>query len=238
DRAKPALGGEVIAFGKPHQEIVNALVAAGREAKADIVSVSDLPIPEVARELAISTIEAQVAKHREYTELFRVADDNAATLSRLVNVLRRRGIRTVSHGRHQLATATPDCAESLLTLRKLWRLTWGDHVMIGLGDSEDDVDWLQHVDIPILVQSDRPKVSGRAVAGLPTAHVTRWPGEHGWSEAILHSVGTLLPRGDVRVAGPEKQGRGGCPAFARPNTPPEFCPSCPPRRPTPPCSGP
>jgi predicted mannosyl-3-phosphoglycerate phosphatase (HAD superfamily) len=208
DRAKPALGGEVIAFGKPHQEIVNALISAGREAKAGIVSLSDLPIPDVARELAISTIEAQVATHREYTELFRLADDNAVVLGRLVNALRRRGIRCVPHGRHQLATATPDCAESLLTLRKLWRLTWGDHVMIGLGDSDDDVDWLQHVDIPIIVQSDRPNPSGRAVATRPTAPVTRWPGEHGWSEAILHSVGTLLtPPGDVHVPGPERQGR-------------------------------
>src|SRR5262249_60786083 len=99
------------------------------------LSVSDRAIPDVAQELAISPIAAQVAKHRGYPELFRVSDDNAAVLSRLVNALRRRGVRAVSHGRHQLATATPDCAESLLTLRKLWRLTWGDHVMIGLGDS-------------------------------------------------------------------------------------------------------
>ena len=206
DSARPALGGEVIAFGKPHDEILNALIVASREVKAAMVTVSDLPIPDVARELAISTIEAQVAKHREYTELFRLADDNALILSRLINALRRRGIRCVPHGRHQLATATPDCADSLLTLRKLWRLTWGDHVMIGLGDNEDDVDWLQHVDIPIIVQSDRPNVSGRAVATLPTAHVTRWPGEHGWSEAILHSVGTLLtPRGDVSVVRAEGQ---------------------------------
>jgi predicted mannosyl-3-phosphoglycerate phosphatase (HAD superfamily) len=172
------------------------------------VSLSDLPIPEVARELAISTMEAQVAKHREYTELFRLADDNPLILSRLIHALRRRGVRCVSHGRHQLATATADCAESLLTLRKLWRLTWGDHVMIGLGDNEDDVDWLQHVDIPIIVQSGRSTVSGRAVATVSTAHVTRWPGEHGWSEAILHSVGTLLtPHTDARVPGPERQAR-------------------------------
>lgn len=203
DRAKPSLGGDVIAFGKPHQEVLDALIAASREVKADIVSLSDLPIPDVARELAISTIEAQVAKHREYTELFRLADDNAPILSRLVNALRRRGIRCVSHGRHQLATATPDCAESLLTLRKLWRLTWGDHVMIGLGDNEDDVDWLQHVDIPIIVQSDRPTVSGREAATVAPTHITRWPGEHGWSDAILHSVGTLLtPHGDLRMPGP------------------------------------
>lgn len=208
DRAKPALGGDVIAFGRPHDEVVTALMVASREVKADVVSLSELPIPDVARELAISTIEAQVAKHREYTELFRLADDNVLTLGRLINALRRRGIRCVSQGRHQLATATHDCAESVLTLRKLWRLTWGDHVMIGLGDSEDDVDWLRHVDIPIIVQSARRNVAGRAVAAASTAHVTRWPGEHGWSEAILHSVGTLLtPHGDIRVPGTERRAR-------------------------------
>jgi mannosyl-3-phosphoglycerate phosphatase len=200
DSARPALGGEVISFGKPHDEILNALIVASREVKAEIVTISDLPIPDVARELAISTIEAQVAKHREYTELFRLADDNGLVLGRVINALRRRGIRCVPHGRHQLATATPDCADSLLTLRKLWRLTWGDHVMIGLGDNEDDVDWLQHVDIPIIVPNGRRSVSGRAVATLGTAHITRWPGEHGWSDAILHCVGTLLtPHGDVGV---------------------------------------
>ena len=206
DRAQPILGREVIAFGKTHQEVVDALRIAAHEARVSIARFSELTIDEVSRELGVTQFEAQLVKHREYTELFRLVDDDEAALARIVNALRRRGLRCVPHGRHHLVSAAPDPAASLQTLRKLWRLTWGDHVMIGLGDSEDDVEWLQHVDVPIIVRNGGPSVPAHALARLPAVQVSRWPGQHGWSEAIFHSVGMLLtPRGDLQIAYAERK---------------------------------
>src|SRR5206468_6247832 len=95
-------------------------------------------------------------------------------------------------GSHHLATATRDRAESLRMLKAIWTQAWGDPLLIGLGDSEDDVAWLRHVDVAIFVQNERAGVPARVLSKLPTVHVTRWPGRHGWSEAIFEFVGAQL----------------------------------------------
>jgi mannosyl-3-phosphoglycerate phosphatase family protein len=202
DRAKPAVGGDVIEFGKRYHDVVDRLKEGCREAGVDIVPFADLSIEEVAHELGIASVEAQLVKLREYTELFRLVDDRDATRSRLLKALRRRGLRCSRRGRHHLVTATPNRAESLHLLRTLWTEAWGDHVMVGLGDSEDDVAWLQHVDVAIVVQNHRWAIPARVFSKLPTVHVTRWTGRHGWSEAIFEYVGPLV----AQQGGAQSQG--------------------------------
>ena len=186
------VGGHVIAFGRPYHEVVEAVRLTGRELDVEIVGFADLTIDDVARELGVTTVEAQLAKLREYTELIRLGDENPAALSRLFNALRRRGLRCSPTGRHQLVSGTRDRAESLLALRTLWRHTWGEPQIVGFGDSEDDVTWLRHADVPVFVRNDRAGVPTRLLSKLPTAHVTRWSGGLGWSDAIFASVGALL----------------------------------------------
>ena len=192
DQAHQSLSGEVVEFGRKYADVVDALKVALRESGVDVVNFSELAIEEVARELHIANLEAQLVKLREYSELFRLVEDDDATLGRLTNALRRRGLRPVRQGRYYLVSATPDSAESLRTLRGLWRLAWGDHVVVGIGESEDDVRWLQQADVAVIVHGDRPHLPIRALAKLPTVHVSRWTGRLGWSEAIFDHVGKLL----------------------------------------------
>ena len=198
-RAKPALGGDVIEFGRRYHEVVDALRVTSRDLGVEIVGFAELTIQDVARELGVPIVEAQLAKLREYTELFRIVDEKDATRSRLLKALRRRGLRCWRAGSHHLLTATADRAESLRTFRTMWRQAWGDPIIVGFGDSEDDVAWLHHADVAIIVQSNRTGVPARVLSKLPTVHVTRWPGRHGWSEAVVESVGALLnPRQPAR----------------------------------------
>jgi len=193
DKTEQVVSGDVVAFGKAHADIAERLRMACCDAGVEIVAFSEMSIEEVAGELGISNFEAQLVKHREYSEVFRFVDEDDAALRRVFNALRRRGLWSVHYGRHHLVSATPDCAESLRTLRMLWRLAWGEHVMIGLGSSEGDLAWLQHVDVPVIVPNhNAATVAGHALAKLPAAHVTRWTGRRGWSEAILSHVGMLL----------------------------------------------
>jgi predicted mannosyl-3-phosphoglycerate phosphatase (HAD superfamily) len=129
DRARPAVGGQVIEFGRRYHEVVDAL---------------------------------------------------------------RLGLRCCHTGSHYLVTATPDRAKSLQTLRAIWRQAWGDPFIVGIGDSEDDVAWLHHADVAVILQNDQTGVPARVLSKLPTVHVTRWPGRRGWSEAIFEFGGTLL----------------------------------------------
>jgi len=193
DRAARAVGGHVIEFGRPYHEVVEAVRITARELDVEIVGFADLTIEDAARELGVSDVEAQLAKLREYTELIRIADETDARRSHVLNALRRRGLRCWPIGRHHLVSATRDRAESLLTLKALWRHSWGEAPsIVGFGNSEDDVNWLRYADVAVIVQDGHAGVDPRMLSKLPTAHVSQQPGRLGWSEAIVESVGALL----------------------------------------------
>ena len=192
DRARPAVGGHVIEFGRRYYEVVDTVRLVCRELSLEIVGFAGLSIDEVARELGISSGEAQLVKLREYTELFRIEDESEATLSRLFKALRRRGLRCYRRGRHYLVSATPNRTDSLRTLKALWKEARGEHVMVGLGDSEDDVSWLQIVDVPIFVEDGRSGVPSRVLRKLPTVRLTERRGRLGWSDAIFEFVGKAI----------------------------------------------
>jgi len=192
DRARPAVGGHVVEFGRRYYEVVDTLRLVCRELNLEIVSFAELSIDDVARELGVPSAEAQLVKLREYTELFRIEDESEATLSRLFKALRRRGLRCCQRGRHFLVSATPNRAESLRTLKALWKRAWGEHVMVGLGDSEDDVSWLQFVDVPIFIENGRSGIPARVLRKLPTVRLTERHGRLGWSDAVFEFVGKAI----------------------------------------------
>jgi mannosyl-3-phosphoglycerate phosphatase family protein len=198
EQAQPAVGGDVIEFGRRYHEVVDALRMTSRQFDVEIVSFAELTIEDVARELGVPIVEAQLAKLREYSELFRIVGATGATTSSLIKLLRRRGLRCWQTGSHLLVTATPDRTESLRMLKALWRRAWGEPIVVGFGDSDDDVAWLRHVDVAVVVESASTGVPSRVLSKLPTVHVTRRPGRAGWSEAILEHVGGLLNRRQER----------------------------------------
>jgi len=186
DRAARAVSGHVLEFGRPYHEVVDAVRATSRELGMEIVGFADLTIEDAARELGVTDVEAQLAKLREYTELIRIADETDARRSHVFNALRRRGLRCWPTGRHHLVTATRDRAESLMTVKALWRDAWGEPpCIVGLGNTEDDVTWLRHADIAVIVQHDHAGVDPRILSKLPTARVSQRPGRLGWSDAIF-----------------------------------------------------
>jgi len=192
DRAARAVGGHVIEFGRPYHEVVDAVRNTSRDLGVEIIGFADLTIEDAARELGVTDVEAQLAKLREYTELIRIADETDARRSHVLNALRRRGLRCWPIGRHHLVTATRDRAESLLTLKALWRHAWGEPpCIVGVGNSEDDVTWLRYADVAVIVQNDHNGVA-RILSKLPTARVSQRPGRVGWSDAIVEFVGADL----------------------------------------------
>ena len=189
DRAARAVSGHVLEFGRPYHEVVDAVRATSRELGMEIVGFADLTIEDAARELGVTDVEAQLAKLREYTELIRIADETDARRSHVFNALRRRGLRCWPTGRHHLVTATRDRTESLLSLKALWRDAWGEPpCIVGLGNTEEDVTWLRHADVAVIVQNDRGGVDPRILSKLPTARVSQRPGRLGWSDAIFECI--------------------------------------------------
>jgi len=196
DSAIRTVSGHVIEFGRPYHEVAEAVRITSRELNMDIVGFADLTIDDAAHELGVTDVEAQLAKLREYTELIRIVGETDSKRSRVFNALRRRGLRCWPTGRHHLVTATRNRADSLLMLKALWRNAWGEPRIIGVGNREDDVNWLRYADVAVIVQNERDGVHPRIMSKLPNAQVTPRSGRQGWSDAVFSSVGTLLNLGN------------------------------------------
>ena len=205
--ARPIVGGSVIEFGKCYHDVVDTLRVTCAELGIEVIGLAELSIEEVAGELGTTIAQAQLIKLREYTELFRIIGETEAVRSRLLRVLRRRGLRTCRVGRHHLVTAAIDRMESLRTLIDLWRGFWGDPVIVGIGDSEDDEIWLRHLDAAVVVRHADRDVATPILGRLPTARVTQKTGLSGWNEAVF-TVEELLARPGFRALRRDELGAG------------------------------
>jgi hypothetical protein len=72
------VSGHAIEFGRPYHEVVDRLRLTSRAVRVRLVGFAELTIDDVARELGVQTVEAQLAKLREYSEMIRILDENDA----------------------------------------------------------------------------------------------------------------------------------------------------------------
>jgi predicted mannosyl-3-phosphoglycerate phosphatase (HAD superfamily) len=83
-----------------------------------------------------------------------------------------------------LDVAPPSVEHAIDLLLWLFRASGGSPLLVGVGVSLRDRALLQHVDVPVVINSD--SVDQRTLrAEFPNAYVTRAIGPAGWREAVL-----------------------------------------------------
>lgn len=180
-------GYDVIAFGWPHEQVVEALRRTTETLGIEVRGFNGMSVQEVADECGLSLAEARLAQLREYGEPFRILAPNPAVHSRLLTALRRAGLRCVNGGRFHHVSSGADMRRSVRTLTSLYRRQAGDVLTVGVSAAHTDPSLLREVDIPIVVL--HPEVDAvRVLRKVPTARVTSTAGSLGWDEAILSVV--------------------------------------------------
>lgn len=177
-------GYDVITFGGPHQQVVDALRRTAKTLGIEVRAFNAMSVQEVADECGLSLAEARLAQLREYGEPFRILAPNPAVHSRLLTALRRAGLQCVNGGRFHHVSSGTDMRRSVRTLTSLYRRQAGDVLTVGVSAAHTDPSLLREVDIPIVVL--HPEVDAVGVLRkVPTARVTSTAGSLGWDEAIL-----------------------------------------------------
>jgi mannosyl-3-phosphoglycerate phosphatase len=179
----------IVDFGKPYDQVVEALHDVARKVGTNIIAFSDMSIHDVAQSCDLSLSQARLAKLREYDEPFRVIDSEPATYSRLCSSLRRLDLRCFTHETFHHATGVTSKTQSLRLLASLYRHASSDaHVLtIGLAKARSESALLQCVDVPVVVQGDTAGCS-RLGRKVPTARFANAAGPQGWCEAILQLI--------------------------------------------------
>lgn len=186
-------GYHVIAFGRPHHQVVEALLRTAETLGIEVRGFNGMSVQEVANECDLSLAEARLAQLREYGEPFRILAADPAVQSRLLNALRRAGLRCVNGGRFHHVSSGADVRRSVRTLTSLYRQRSGDVLTVGVSAGLTEPSLLREVDIPIVVLNTDVDTA-RVLRKVPTARVTSTAGSLGWAEAILSAVETELQK--------------------------------------------
>jgi len=172
-------GKTLIRLGRHYPEIRRFVEE--RKGRFGIRGAGDLSVEDLVEITGLTPEEARLAKQREFTEPFLLAD--GAQLALLGEEARAAGLEIVRGGRfHHLIGIGQDKGEAVKRTLRIFRDNLGGEVLsVGIGDRPNDVPMLAAVDIPVLI----PHPDGRYEdADLPNLMKAPCPGSRGWNEAV------------------------------------------------------
>ena len=162
--ASEIAGFDALVYGTPYVDVVAALRRAATRSGVHVVGFNDMSVLEVASELGVSSLQARLAKLRDFEEPFRVVDDDTAAAQRLQHTLLAEGFHCRPAGRFLHVGMPADTAVIVEDLLSLYGES-GAFVSIGIGDPDRDHSLLRRADIsyPTPEEGSDPRVCARAI---------------------------------------------------------------------------
>jgi mannosyl-3-phosphoglycerate phosphatase len=179
DGAAETDGYWLLRLGEPYRDLVAALASASRSSGVPVWGFASMSAEDVALTTGLSLDAARRARQREFDEPFMILEPGRS--SELVTAIERQGKRWTQGGRFHHILGQNDKAAAIRCLASLYRRLLGSVHTVGLGDAPNDADFLNAVDVPIVVPS--PQLD-RVRSLVPGAHVSTLEGPAGWNEAI------------------------------------------------------
>ena len=146
---------------------------------------SDMSDVEVSQLTGLSQIDVLLAKQRNFTEPFILQDETK--LEELQTLASGYELKITKGGRfYHLMGELQDKGIAVLETIELFQELYKDKVYsIGLGDSQNDVEMLERVNVPILIQ----KYDGSYLeTELDNIQKSSYIGSKGWNEMVLKYV--------------------------------------------------
>lgn len=182
-------GFQVLTLGRPCREMERFLAdfCVGRDLSPRLFT--HLTPAELGAEAGLSEAAARRSLKREFDLPFQL-DATDSQFQELEREARRHGFRLIAGGRYLHLTGDSGKGEAARRLKLLYSREWGVEVVaVGLGDSRNDLDLLEAVEIPIVVPNPG---SGAPLTGLaPHARTAPAPGPAGWNQAVLSVLARL-----------------------------------------------
>jgi mannosyl-3-phosphoglycerate phosphatase family protein len=184
-----------IAQGRSYAEVCEALDEIAEEAAVGVAGFHHMSLREIADNTGLRPRSAELARAREFDELFYFTSADEKAIARFVEVARERGFDTRRGSTFWHLSAKCDAARAVRTLSQLFREA--THIklrLVGIGGGQVDLPWLRAVDLAILLPDSRETVdpSSQPLENAGRTKTTVMgddPGAVGWNKAILNIIG-------------------------------------------------
>lgn len=176
----------LILLGRPYAEIRRFV--EGVKERYGIRGSGDMSPEEIVSITGLIPGQARLAKEREFTEPFLMADPE--NLDALREEARAAGLKITRGGRFfHLIGIEQDKGEAVKRTLDIFRDNLGTELLsVGVGDRPNDFSMLTVVDIPVLM----PHPDGRYEKfTVPNLRMAPCPGSRGWNEAVTGILDAL-----------------------------------------------
>lgn len=170
----------VIELGTPYEVIRKSVDEVRHETGIELTGYGDMGPADVAHVTGLDMEGAALAMKREYQETI-VSSHTAEELGRVAAAFSARGIRLTKGGRFLGVSGEHDKGAAVDVLAELYRRDFSDVLLIGLGDSHNDLPLLNAVQVPVLVQKKPGLWEEVDVPGLIRVDGV---GPDGWSQFV------------------------------------------------------
>lgn len=173
----------VMVFGESYTKVL-AFYRAHKEAFG-MVGFSDMSDEQVTQLTGLNQRDVILAKQRDFTEPFILEDK--IKLHALKKLAHAYGLKITQGGRfYHLMGESQDKGVSVIKTIELFETLYQEKIRsIALGDSQNDIEMLKRVDIPILIQKHDGSYLETGVADI---HKSNYQGSKGWNEMVLKYV--------------------------------------------------
>jgi mannosyl-3-phosphoglycerate phosphatase len=178
----------IIEYGTPYPIIREVLNKMKGHSSGQIRGFGDFSIEEVAGLCNLSLDQARLAKMREYDEPFVLKDIEA--LGKIQHMAEDAHLHITRGGRFYHLLGENDKGKAVLRLRDMYEKTFKGVKTIALGDSPNDLQMLEVVDYPVLVQ--KPDGSYDPMVKLDNLFFAQGIGPYGWNAAVLNLLDMLV----------------------------------------------
>jgi mannosyl-3-phosphoglycerate phosphatase len=175
----------VVDLGPRHRDIIAVLADLRLRFGFRFRGFADMTPEEIAQMCGFSLEEAQRSRQREYDEPLVI---DAPDPGRMVEFERRLGdneMRFTRGGRFYHVTGRNDKGKAVRELLALCKNQRPGIYSVALGDSPNDLEMLQSVDLAIIVPKPSNRVDRILATSLPGCWTAAHPGPLGWNQAIL-----------------------------------------------------
>lgn len=170
----------IIKLGAKYSDLRKALQEL-RDDGFDVRGFGDMSIKEITGLTSLKTAEAKLSKQRDFDEPF-VFKGSKASLSKLKQNIKLKGL-TFSQGEFFHIMGKSDKGRAVSVLKKLYNVQNHKIITTALGDSPNDIEMLQNVDCPIVVQ----KPDGFYDKRIKVKKLIKADGigPEGWNKAVM-----------------------------------------------------
>jgi mannosyl-3-phosphoglycerate phosphatase len=169
-----------------YNDLVNILKDIEKEINAKIIGFDDLTPEELSKQCGLKVDQAILAKKREFDEPFRIEPEDPELYKQVEEIIKSKGLNYTKGGRYTHIMGRQDKGLAVKILDDLYKRQYSGIKTVGIGDSRNDLEFLEFCDRGYLVNN--PKKPLDASVESQKVHLTNEIGPKGFNEVVIKAI--------------------------------------------------